>query len=216
MYLDSKDYQTIWSLAHSWTGYDSDATDPQALPQEVQDVIYRMMAAIFRNGLPARTKRFLIFMDESLFTFIVDFRHYVRFYKCLHSDVFDKSYLKSLYVRRPNVLAWCEKEYLDPPPIWRISGPNTSAAQPDESDDENQGWYDELTEPRKRRAGCLEVAKRLWAINPNQTYEQVYNHQDMKKYGNPSSFSFNAFKKWARACAPDYAKNGGRRKESVD
>jgi len=51
MYLDSKDFQTIWKLAHNWTGYDPDVTDPQALPQEVQEVIHRMMASIVNNDL---------------------------------------------------------------------------------------------------------------------------------------------------------------------
>ena len=214
MYLDSKDFQTVWNLAHNWTGDDPESTDPQALSQEVKESIYRIMAAIFRSDLPARTKRFPIFEDESFFTFVFDFGHLLRFRKCLRNDTFDKHYLNSIYVRRPGVLAWCEKEYLDPPPIWRLNGQTPPASVPDESDDENQGWYDDLTEQRKHRVGCLEVAKRLWTIDPGQTYVQIYSHPDMKKYGNPSSFSLDAFKKWSRPFASDYAKSGGRRKES--
>lgn len=214
MYLDSKDYQTVWNLAHNWAGIDPDSTDSQVLPQEIQQSIHRIVSAMVRGDLPARTKWFGIFIDDSFFTFLFDFRHYRRIHKCLHGDVFDKPYLNSIYVRRPGVLAWCEKEYLDPPPIWRLNEGATPTLVADELDDENQGWYDDLTDQRKRRVGCLEMAKKLWTLDPDQTYAKIYNHPDMKKYGNPSSFSLEAFKKWSRPFASEYAKSGGRRKET--
>lgn len=215
MYLDSKDFQTVWALAHNWTGFDPEQTDPANLPQEIKDSIHRLLSAIWRQGLTGRTKRFAIFMDESFLSFVMDFKHFLRFYKCIKRGVFDKDYLNSIYVRRPEVIAFCEKEYLTVPPIWRIE--ELVQHMPiEEQDDENQGWYEELSDPRKRRVGCLEVAKRLWAMNQNLSYEQVYHHPDMRKYGNPGCFSFNAFKKWARPIASEFAKKGGRPKTSSD
>ena len=109
------------------------------------------------------------------------------------------------------MLSWCEEDYLNPPPIWQIK--NNLLNNPetyDSSDDENLTWYSELTEARKKRVACLELAKKLWLISPNLTYEEIYNHPTMKQFGNPTVFSLEAFKKWSRSFAPDEAKIGGR------
>ena len=81
MYIDSNDFQTIWNLGHNWAGYDPDSTDPKNLPKDLQVVIQRLLAAILRNDLPARGKKFPILSDESMMTMIFDFRHFYRIYK---------------------------------------------------------------------------------------------------------------------------------------
>jgi len=212
MYIDSDDFQTIWNLGHNWAGYDADATDPENLPKDLQVVIQRLLAAILRNNLSARGKKLSILMDDSLFTIIFDFRHFYRIYKCIHNDVFNKTYLNSIYVKRSLVLDWCKKEYIDPPPIWKIEDKKSSVMDSvyDPSDDENEGWYNDLTDRRKQRVACLEMAKKLWMISPDRSYEQIYNDPTMKQFGNPGVFSFEAFKKWTRPFAPEQIKEGGR------
>jgi len=212
MYIDSEDFKTVWDLGHKWTGCDAETTDPKNLPQDLKTCIQRMLAAILRNNLPARGKKLAILLDDSFLTFLFDFRHIYRIYKCIHNDIFDKEYLKSIYVRRTNVLDWCKKEYLEPPPIWKVGLENGLVANKayDASDDENENWYNDLTDRRKQRVACLEMAKKLWLINPEQSYEEIFNHTTMKQFGNPGVFSFEAFKKWARPFAPEQIKEGGR------
>lgn len=213
MYIETEDHQTVWNLGHNWTGHDPELTDPKNLPKDLQLALQRMLAAVLRNNLAARGKRFAILMDGTLLTFLVDFRHFYRIYKCIHNDVFDKTYLNSIYIRRANLIDWCKKEYINPPPIWKVETEKLTDLDStyDASEDENEGWYTDLSERRKKRVACLEMAKKLWLIKPEQTYEEIYNHPTMKQFGNPSVFSFNAFKKWAREFAPDYATQGGRR-----
>ena len=212
MYIESDDFQTVWSLSHNWTGHNPESTDPKNLPKDLQFIIQRLLSAIIRNTLPARGKRMSILMDDSLFTIVVDFRHIYRIFRCVHNDVFDKAYLNSIYVKRAPLLDWCKIEYLEPPPIWKIEDNKsafTSSAY-DSSDDENEGWYNELSDRRKKRVSCLEMAKKLWLINPEQTYEEIYNHPTMKQFGNPGVFSLEAFKKWSRPFSFEFAKQGGR------
>lgn len=212
MYVESDDFQTVWNLGHNWTSLDPDSTDLNNLPKDLKFAIQRILAAILRDDLPARGKKLAIFNDDSIFTFAFDFRHFYRIYKCIHRDVFNKAYLNSIYVKRAPVLDWCKKEYLDPPPCWQIEDKKLieDDSAYDSSDDENEGWYNDLSDRRKKRVACLEMAKKLWLINPEQTYEEIYNHQTMKQFGNPNIFSLEAFKKWSRPFSSEYAKIGGR------
>lgn len=211
MYLDSHDYQTIWKLAHNWNGVDPETTDENNLPLDLKATIQRIMGAVDQRRLTLRNRRFKVFMDESLFIYLIDFFHHRKFNKCLRSDIFIKSYLDSLYVRRAEVLNWCQKDFLTPPPIWQLEKPVINSEDKyDSSDDENEGWYNDLSDRRKQRVVCLDMAKKLWLINSEQSYEEIYNHPTMKQFGNPNVFSLEAFKKWSRPFASEYAKTGGR------
>ena len=211
MYLDSQDYQTIWKLAHNWSNTDPESTNENSLTPETKIFIHRIMSAINQSKITVRSRRFQIFQDESVFSFIVDFNHFRKFSQCLKKDIFIKAYLESLYVRRSDVLTWCDNDFLSPPPIWQIKNNQlNSVGVYDSSDDENEGWYKEISDTRKKRVACLELAKKLWQISPHLTYEEIYNHEIMKQYGYHNVFSLAAFKKWARPFAPDQAKLGGR------
>ena len=215
MYLDSEDYQTVWNLAHNWSSSDSESTDPKNIPKEVQLYLHRLAAAIFRNQLSARNKKRVILIDNSLISLLIDLRHFKKLRQCTSEDIFDKAYLNSIYVRRTHVIDWCAKEYLQIPPIWRLKDQdNLIGSEYDSSDDENEGWYNDLSDRRKKRVACLEMAKKLWLINPELTYDEIFNHPTMKQFGNPNVFSLEAFKKWSRPFSTEYAREGGRPKEN--
>lgn len=215
MYIESDDYQTIWNLAHNWARCEPSSTDPNNLSKELKLHVHRLAAAIFRGHLPARNKKRRILMDDSLLVTLLDYKHYRQLKNCIQEDHFDKSYLNSIYVGRAQVIDWCTKQYLDIPPIWHSKTTNGNLEQIsyDSSDDENEGWYTDLTERRKQRVACLEMAKKLWLINPNQSYEEIYTHPTMKQFGNPNVFSLETFKKWTRPFSPAFAKEGGRPKQ---
>lgn len=115
MYLDSKDYQTVWQLAHNWVDADPEKSDPNLLPDELKHSIHRLMSAAINQAIPSRTRRFKLFMDDSFFTWLFDFLHFRKFGKCLRNDEFDKPYLSSIYLKRGDVLRWCQSEFLSPP-----------------------------------------------------------------------------------------------------
>lgn len=212
MYLDSKDFQTVWQLAHNWVGVSPDKSDPNALSAELKEAIHRLMSAAMNRAISVRTRKFGFFTDESFFSFIFEFHHFRRFWKCLRGDVFDKTYLDSIYLKRGDVLRWCQNEFLPPPPIWKSE--QISGTANDESDDENAQWHKRLTDRQRRVITCLEIAKRIWQENPVLFYEDVYNHPDLIKQDKPRTFTLDSFKRWAREFAPEAAKAAGRRKES--
>ena len=55
----------------------------------------------------------------------------------------------TLYVKREEVIDLCIKSYCDPPPCWtpkKLQSPEAA-----DNDDENKGWYDKLTDQRKKK-----------------------------------------------------------------
>jgi hypothetical protein len=217
-FIKGRDFKSIWHASFSWLGLDPNSADPSKVPQEAAELIHKIILGFLKQDLMLRRRGGRRVLHESMPLLFWDENYYrVKLWDCLTKGTYDKELLSNIYVERANLLHWCEKELMPPPPFWapQIEDENIAEATAENADDDNDSWYDALTDRRKQRVTCLEVAKRLWKINPNRTYEEVFSHPDMKQYGYPNSFSFNAFKKWARAFAPDYAKNGGRRKESV-
>ena len=208
MYLDTADFSTIWKLAHHWTGLNPSETDPKQISNELRETIYRIMSAISWTHISVRTRTRLILTDN-FFLSILDLPHLIRFKRCLRDGVINPNYLDSLYIKRPEVIAWCEKEYLAAPSIWADGLPSEHQILSVE-DDKDDGWYQSLTETRKKRVACLELAKRLWELKQEQTYEDVYNHPIMKQYATPKIFTFEAFKRWSKPYASEFATKGGR------
>ncbi|WP_292993176.1 hypothetical protein [Nitrosomonas sp.] len=215
MHIDnSPDFKTVWRLAHDWIGADPDKTDPSAISPELRTAIHRLMHAMYSREISARWKGWRIFIDDSFISSVFDFFHDLRFIQCLRSNKFNKAYLDSLYVKRNEVINWCiNVARLEPPPCWATTKLQSTEAV--DTDDENKNWYDGLTERRKRKIGCLELARKLWEENPKQSYDQIRNHPIMKQYGNPSVFTQDTFQNWAKNYASEFAKKGGRRKKSV-
>ena len=217
MYLDSKDFQTVWKLAHDWVNADPNKSDLNSLSPDLAQAIHRLMGAMLSRNISARTKRATIFQDESFPTFIFDFRHYLKFARCLRKDWFDRAYLDSLYVKRDEVLDWCTKAYLDPPPSWAPKNlPSTENVLDEvgDTDDGKDGWYEKLTEPRRRRVICIGLAEQIWHTSPGFNYKQMHEHPDMKRLGYSGKFSIDAFKKLVRRVASEPAKLAGRPSES--
>lgn len=217
---DNPDFKTVWQLAHNWVGEDPDQTDPKAISPNLRLAIDRLIRAISANEISARWKGYRIFKDDTLLSDIFEIRHLLTFYFWVIFNKFSKNYLDNLYVKRNEVITWCEKTaLLDPPPCWALNSATASTQIIDkttETSDESKNWYDELTDRRRKRAGCLELAKKLWEEDSNQSYDQIYNHPVMKKYGNRSVFSPESFQEWAKEYAPESAKKGGRRKKSKE
>lgn len=121
MFLDGKDFKTIWQLAHDWVDADPEKTDINAVSSELKDAIHRLMLASFNEEISIRTKDYVIFDKGYYLNTIFDYFHFRKFKQCLKQDKFDQVYLDSLYVKRNEVLDWCANIiYLDPPPCWAL------------------------------------------------------------------------------------------------
>lgn len=206
MYLDGPDYRTIWQLAHLWADIEEAPDAP--LNPAVKLQIHRILVAIRNNLIKVRNKRLgVIFESESTFDFIFFYiSHHLRFNACLRKDKFDKNYLNSLYVWKPEVIQWCNQHQHTIPTIW------LEQAEEAEEDSENQEWLARLTPRKKQIVGALHIAQRIWEEDPNLDYADVYEHPDMLTYDKPRRFpSLDSFKAWTRSIAPDKAKSRGRR-----
>jgi hypothetical protein len=213
MYLLGSDYKTVWQLAHNWTGQDSQSDFPPTPSPEVKESIHRIFIAIRNKLISVRTKSRVIMGGDDFLDVLFDIKHDLKFHACLKKDQFDKEYLDSLYVWRPEVLRWCQKDMLPVPIFWQ---PNLEIEFSGEIEADEEHWYKQLTSRKKSIIAALHIAERIWQGDKSLLYEDVLNHDDMKKYNKPQIFpSLDSFKEWARDIAPQEAKTGGRRKQSV-
>lgn len=66
-----------------------------------------------------------------------------------------------------------------------------------------------MSERRRQRVVCIELAKQLWEINPNLSYEEMQNHPIMQQFGYSSTFSSKPFKNLVRIVASESAQLPG-------
>lgn len=210
---NNPDFKSIWQLAHNWAGEKLDQTDPTAISPELRLAIDRLIRAIGSKEISARWKGHRIFFDDSFLSIIFDFRHGIKFYRWHMHNKFSKDYLDNLYVKRNEVIIWCEKILLlDPPPCWsrkKLMAVDQAKGESIDPDDENNSWYEKMSERRRQRVVCIELAKQLWKIHKNLGYEEMRIHPTMQQFGYSSTFSPTAFKKLVRTVASEYAKLPG-------
>lgn len=121
MYIDSEDFLSLWQLAHQWARFDSDKTDESDLPDQVKLNLERLTAAIMAGRLQSRTKNLVILGDDTFFDILFSARHLYKLFRCRSGKALDKSYLESLFVRRPDFLEWCEKEEYPNADFWVLT-----------------------------------------------------------------------------------------------
>lgn len=207
---NNPDFETVWQLAHNWIGAEPNKTDTNNISSELRIAIHRLMHAMYCREITTRWKGYRIFLDNSFFSIIFDFYHDLKFIQCLRKSKFDKTYLNKLYVKRNEVIKWCnEVILLDPPSCWATKDLSSIVHSVNEKEDSDTSWYDKLTELRRRKVICIGLAEQLWQKNPDLTYKEMHEHEIMKDLGYSSKFNFKNFKTLVRPVASVPAKLPG-------
>lgn len=183
MFLESKDFLTIWDIAHRWAGYDADATEPQSLPEDAKYWIHKVVFGYFSKDLVLRRKNGKRVLDEDIYLLLVfnvtPWRS--RLWECLTRDVFDKDFLNSLYVMRSQIITWCAKEHIDPPAFWTALRPE---AEPAGKPTINNRRKDEEID----RLVCQAIARSYWDIDPQIHPAHMAKAKAIRLYGNGKQY----------------------------
>jgi hypothetical protein len=165
MFLDNKEeFQTVWQLAHNWIEADPDKTDTNAVSSELKNAIHRLLLAITSKNITARTRRWAILEDDSIFTSPIDFYHRLKLYPCLKLNKFNKSYLDNLYVKRDEVINWCiNVAHRDPPSCW--SPVNLSGKQATDEEAKNNNPVDETIDMECNSASDADTSQQREAAH---------------------------------------------------
>lgn len=178
MFLESKDFLTIWDIAHRWAGYDADATDPLNLPEDVKYWIHKVILGYFSKDLTLRRKSGRRVVDEDIYLLVFNITPWrTRLWKCLTIDTFDKDFLNSFYVMRSQIINWCSKEHVDPPGFWTALRPEAGpAAKPTINNRRKDEEMDRLV--------CQAIAKSYWDIDPQIHPAHMAKARAIMLYGN--------------------------------
>mgnify|MGYP001571298174 CR=1 FL=1 len=194
---NNPDFKSIWQLAHDWTGENPDQTNPSAISFELRLAIDRLIRAIGRGEISACWKGYRILENNSFLTFILDFRHFIKFFRWLIYNKFSKDYLENLYVKRNEVITWCEDvALLDPPPCWApklLSYELTTAREA-----KNYRPADE-TEDRIR---CQAIASTLWALDATIHPIHIARSKILQRIGNGAQYDISTITDWIAELDP--------------
>jgi hypothetical protein len=213
---NKREFMTVWGIAHAWEGLLPEQTDKNDIPASIRAHIDIVLLAYFRDELTLRAINGLRLLGHSAWhaLFFLD-RGYNRLWDCFRRrKKLDIELLDSTFVMRTEILHWCIKDFRQPPACW--STPAMQQNSPPESDesDEDRTWLDKLTNQRRQKVACLEIARHLWEQNQMLSYDEVRTHPLMHQVGLGRVFSQKQFKKWANPIASESAKLGGRRSQS--
>lgn len=213
-FLNTEDFESLWAASFRWLGMDPQNFDSAEPPDQVKQITFRLIRGFYTGDVLLRRQSGYKVPYEPILFFIMDVNPWRKqLWECQAKGRFDKVFLSSLYIERSNILSWCEKIRIDFPSFWAPAEATAAISSPDEDDDKD-GWYERLTEQRRRKVACLELARHLWKQDRYLLYEAVRTHTLMKEAGLHSVFTPDTFKKWSREFAPEEAKQGGRRPQT--
>jgi hypothetical protein len=211
---DREQFLSIWAIAHEWESLSPPATNGDEISVEVRRWIDKVLLGFFRGELTLRKSDGYRVLGQRWWErlFGLD-KQYEKLWNCLTRAAIDMQFLDGLYVMRSEILHWCPKEFIEPPACWAPLAVKLPIGSEEEAGD-HDGWYDALTDRRRRIVACLELAKHLWKHDQTMSYEDVRGHSLLSQTGFGNVFSAESFKTWARPFAPDDVKRGGRRRQS--
>lgn len=205
MFLDGEDFKSVWQLAHNWAGEDPNKTDVNTISPKLKTAIHRLMHAMATYEISARSSKRLIFEDNSLWTFITDFIHYLKFYLCLRKDKFNKDYLDNLYAKRYEVIRWCiNVALIDPPPCW------ATKRLPYESINTKETKNYRPADENEDRIRCQAIASTLWELDPSIHPNHIARSKILQRIGNGAQYDISTITDWITEFDPqqEYRKTG--------
>jgi hypothetical protein len=204
MYSESEDFRNVWNLAHDWAGIDSTKTDVNHLPKPVHLNLQRLSSAIQIRSLPAQTKKYAIFVDDSITTYLLfNFKHFIKLLFCKWGRSIDQSYFESIYVKRIHFIEWCEKERLPYNNFWTLTQVTA-----------NQRINNRPKNELEDKAVCRAIAMAYWDIDKNIHPAHMAESKAIRKYGNGDQYELKTIKVWISDLDPmKVERNPGRPKD---
>lgn len=205
MFLEGKDYLSIWEVAHRWAQFDPDATSPEELPEQVRYFIQKIVEGYFAGDLKLRRKNGYAVPREPMYLFFFNFNVWLRqLWRCLTKDEFNKNNLSSIFVRRSELLKLCAKEDVEPPSFW------VKQRQPETTTKAN--ITNRPKEEETDRLLCQAIAATLWSLDPNIHPAHMAKSKVIQRYGQGRSYKdLNTIKKWIAEVDPlKNQRNSGR------
>ncbi|TNC96555.1 MAG: hypothetical protein FD121_1091 [Gallionellaceae bacterium] len=204
MFLEGKDYLSIWEVSHRWAGLDPDSTDPDNLPEEVRYFIHKMVEGYLGEELKLRKKDGYRVIRDPLHILIwsINFDlHYM--WSCLTKNNFNKRKLSDLYVRRREVINLCKLEEIEPPTFWIKQRPPETTTKANVTNRPKEEEVDRLL--------CQAIAGSLWMLDPNIHPAHMVKSKAIQHFGQGRSYKdLNTIKRWLAEVDPIKNRNPGR------
>lgn len=196
-FLLDEDFETLWSVSFRWCNREAPLIESTGIPDDVKQTLYRLIRGFFDKGLNLRLPRGRQVPREPMFLFIKDRNPWRNMlWRCLAKGQFNVPYLSKLYVKRSEVVAWCQAEQIAPPAFWVKS--STKEAEPKRLPLENRRRDEDID-----RLVCQAIARVYWDADPNIHPAHMASARAVALYGNGKLYrDENTVKAWIAEVDP--------------
>lgn len=205
MFLEGKDYLSVWEIAHRWAQFDPDATNHEELPEQVRYFTQKIAEGYFGGDLKLRRKNGYFAPREPMYLLLFNVNvWHKQLWRCLTKDEFNKKNLTALFVRRTELLKFCTKEELEQPSFWIKQRQPDAAPKPNVNNRPKEEETDRLL--------CQAIAGTLWSLDPNIHPAHMAKSKAIQRFGQGRSYKdLNTIKRWIAEVDPlKNQRNSGR------
>lgn len=176
------EFRSVWEIAHNWSRV---AADGDEATGDVAKRIFDMVWAHERERLPLRSNalwagRGIPAKDVNLLGAFNINRARVRMLAAVKSEKALKALFDRVYVMRPELLQWCEQDFLDPPPLW--------APEPVPALSESKPPLGKHRQEEIDRNRCQAIALAYWEIDPRIHPVHMARSLAVMKFGNGAQY----------------------------
>ncbi|MGZ3974327.1 MAG: hypothetical protein ACXWAT_10120 [Methylobacter sp.] len=215
--LDLEEFKTIWEIAFLWEGAQPPDNDPSNIPDGVRKKIEKLIWAFREDQLKLRdADGQYVYDGKDLldFLFLNQARKQLR--KCYKQKNYPKSVLDNFFIKRSDLLKWCQEDFTTLPEFWveDASKPMRDAAlQP------KQLFGRHINQEQDKQL-CQSIAQALWDLDPNIHPAHMAKSWAILKYGNGNHYKgkdedFDTIKKWIKEVDPQRDSRGDGRPPKV-
>lgn len=196
MFLEGKDYLSIWEVAHRWAGVDPDSTSQDNLPEDIRYYIHKMIEGYLGDELKLRKSNGLRVLRDPNYFLIWSINPSLNYmWSCLTENKFNKNKLSNLHVRRREVMNLCKLEEIEPPAFWVKQRPPEPVTKANVTNRPKEEETDRLL--------CQAVALTLWELDPNIHPAHMAKSKAVQRFGHGRFYKdLDTIKKWISEVDP--------------
>jgi hypothetical protein len=121
--LDPEEFKSIWEIAFRWEGMEPLGSDEKKPPDGVVKKIEKLIWAFREKQLQLRDSAGQYVYDNTDSIFDILFLNRTRkiLKTCFKRKVYPKSVLDCLFIKRGDLLKWCQEDFTLLPEFWILS-----------------------------------------------------------------------------------------------
>ena len=215
--LDIEEFKSIWEIAFRWEGLQPPVVDPISMPDGVKKKLEKLIWAFRENQLKLRDSAGQYVLDDMNNLFDIIFLNHTRklLKKCYKQKRYPNSVLDNLFIKRVDLLKWCQEDFTNLPEFWV-----DDAQEPTNATLQVKQPIGRHINQEQDKLLCQSIARTLWHLDPNIHPAHMAKCWAIDAYGNGRHYKgkdeeYETIKKWIKEVDPNHGSRGDGRPRKI-